>query len=169
MCPDFSTNCTPVRGKKGSGAVNGSMAIFPASSRVPSYNIRMMLVLSSAINGLRNVSASYLSGQTELAMLDIGLTVTSVLWWREAKDDRLLTLDQLAIIATFSGHAYRVGQCHGVREVIRWIGPGASLVCTSYVVDVLAQQAMLSYAIWLVFHIVQTQQNVYYASEHCVQ
>ena len=169
MCPDFSTNCTPVRGKKGSGAVNGSMAIFPASSRVPSYNIRMMLVLSSAINGLRNVSASYLSGQTELAMLDIGLTVTSVLWWREAKDDRLLTLDQLAIIATFSGHAYRVGQCHGVREAIRWIGPGASLVCTSYVVDVLAQQAMLSYAIWLVFHIVQTQQNVYYASEHCVQ
>ena len=72
-----------------------------------------MLVLSSFVNGLINVVGSYSAGQPDTAALDLVLTITSVLWWKEANDPQLLSYDQLAILATFSAHGYHIHNCRG--------------------------------------------------------
>ena len=94
-----------------------------------------------------------------MGLFDMTLAITSVLWWREAKDRRLLALDQMAIAMAFICRAYHIERCSEATNILIWLAPGVTLVVTSYLMKYFSKWGELSYVVWVGFHIVQTQEN----------
>jgi len=141
-----------------------------ASETAPSTIARGILVVSSVLNGLRNVIASCSEGFYDMGMFDMTLAMTSVLWWREANDRRLLALDQIAIAMAFFCRAYHIERCSEATNILIWLAPGMTLVVTSYLMKYFTKWGELSYVVWVGFHFVQTQENSVVAEKilaHC--
>ncbi len=133
----------------------------------PGPVMRGLLVASSCVNGARNVFNSYNGGQNVGAAADRVLTVTSVLWWKDASSQVFLTCDKVAVIWAFTTHAYHIQRCQDAHAVLMWLVPGAALVVASYIIGYVGRCTLLSHCIWILFHIVQTNQNVEYLSSSC--
>ncbi len=130
-----------------------------ASNTRPSAIVRGILVVSSVLNGLRNVMTSCSEGFYDIGLFDMTLAITSVLWWREANDRRLLALDRMAIATAFFCRAYHIERCSEATNIWIWLAPGVTLVVTSYLMKYFSKWGDFSYVVWVGFHIVQTQEN----------